>query len=172
MIAKLILTFLLAGVVLYAWHEQRRSPLVAKLSLVAATSGMYFVWVPSHASDFAAWAGVGRGVDLIIYVWVVISLLVMLNLHLKLRVQLELITLLTRQSAIANARAGQTPASAGQEQESQQDCGNSGEQPDRQRFPEQQAAEHRRQYKSKCNERISTRQGREAEDPDPDERQE
>jgi hypothetical protein len=26
MIAKLILTFLLAGVVLYAWHEQRRSP--------------------------------------------------------------------------------------------------------------------------------------------------
>jgi hypothetical protein len=66
MIAKLILTLLLSGVVLYAWREQRRSPLVAKLSLVAATSGMYFVWVPSHASDFAAWAGVGRGVDLII----------------------------------------------------------------------------------------------------------
>jgi small membrane protein len=108
MIAKLILTLLLSGVVLYAWREQRRSPLVAKLSLVAATSGMYFVWVPSHASDFAAWTGVGRGVDLIIYVWVVISLLVMLNLHLKLRVQLELITLLTRQSAIANAPAGQT----------------------------------------------------------------
>ena len=106
MIAKLILTFLLSGVVLYAWHEQRRSPLVAKLSLIAATSGMYFVWVPSHASDFAAWAGVGRGVDLIIYVWVVISLLVMLNLHLKLRVQLELITQLARKTAIANAHAG------------------------------------------------------------------
>jgi small membrane protein len=104
MIAKLILTFLLAGVVLYAWHEQGRSPLVAKLSLIAATAGIYFVWVPSHASDFAAWAGVGRGVDLIIYIWVVISLLVMLNLHLKLRVQLELITSLARQSAIANAR--------------------------------------------------------------------
>ena len=54
MIAKLILTFLLAGVVLYAWHEQRRSPLVAKLSLIAATSGMYFVWVPSHALILAA----------------------------------------------------------------------------------------------------------------------
>ena len=92
MIAKLILTFLLSGVVLYAWHEQRRSPLVAKLSLIAATSGMYFVWVPSHASDFAAWAGVGRGVDL----------------HLKLRVQLELITQLARQTAIANAHAGKT----------------------------------------------------------------
>jgi small membrane protein len=104
MIAKFILTILLCGVVLYAWHEQRRSPLVAKLSLIAATSGMYFVWVPSHASDLAAWAGVGRGVDLVLYVWVVIRLLVMLNLHLKLRVQLELITLLTRQSAIANAR--------------------------------------------------------------------
>jgi small membrane protein len=108
MIAKLILTFLLAGVVLYARHEQRRSPLVAKLSLIAATAGIYFVWVPSHASDFAAWAGVGRGVDLIIYIWVVISLLVMLNLHLKLRVQLELITSLARQSAIANARPRKT----------------------------------------------------------------
>jgi small membrane protein len=108
MMAKLVLTFLLSGIVLYAWHEQRRSPLVAKLSLIAATAGTYFVWVPTHASDFAAWAGIGRGVDLIIYVWVVISLLVMLNLHLKLRVQLELITVLARQNAIANARVGRT----------------------------------------------------------------
>jgi small membrane protein len=108
MIAQLILTLLLSGVVLYAWREQRRSPVVAKLSLIAALAGIYLVWAPSHASDLAAWAGVGRGVDLIIYVWVVISLLVMLNLHLKLRVQLELITALARQSAIANARIGRT----------------------------------------------------------------
>src|SRR5262245_9923 len=105
MIAKLILTSLLSGVVLYAWHEQQRSPLVAKLALIVAVSGTYFVWFPSHASDFAEWAGVGRGVDLIIYIWVVLSLLVMLNLHLKLRVQLELITALARRSAIAGAQA-------------------------------------------------------------------
>jgi small membrane protein len=103
MIAQFILTALLLGVALYAWQEHRRSPVVGTLSMVAATTAIYLVWAPSHASDLAEFAGVGRGVDLIIYIWVVISLLVLLNLHLKLRVQLELITALARQIAIANA---------------------------------------------------------------------
>jgi small membrane protein len=103
MIAKLILTTLLSGVLLYAWQERRRSPVVGMLSLLAAGSALYLVWVPTHASTFADWAGVGRGVDLIIYIWVVISLLVLLNLHLKLRGQLELITALARHTAIATA---------------------------------------------------------------------
>jgi hypothetical protein len=103
MIAKLILTSLLSAIVLYAWCERARSPFVAILALVAAVSGTYLTWAPSHASDLAEWAGIGRGVDLIIYVWVVISLLIMLNLHLKLRLQLELITSLARETAIANA---------------------------------------------------------------------
>jgi hypothetical protein len=104
MIAQLVLTALLSGVVLYAWHEHRRSPVVGTLSLIIAVTAIYLVWAPSHASDLAQWAGVGRGVDLIIYIWVAISLLVLLNLHLKLRVQLELITALARQIAIANAK--------------------------------------------------------------------
>jgi hypothetical protein len=103
MIAQLILTALLSGVVLYAWRERRRSPVVGILSLIIAATAIYLVWAPSHASGLAEWTGVGRGVDLIIYIWVVISLLVLLNLHLKLRVQLELITALARQIAIATA---------------------------------------------------------------------
>jgi len=119
MIAQLILTTLLSGVALYAWRERRRSAMVATLALNAATAGLYLVWAPSHASTVADWVGVGRGVDLIIYVWVVISLLVLLNLHLKLRAQLELITALARQIAIANAKTnspGMQEASAGNEQ--------------------------------------------------------
>jgi len=108
MIAQLVLTLLLSGIALYACCERARSPPVATLAFIAAASGLYFTWAPSHASDLAEWAGVGRGVDLIIYIWVVISLLVMLNLHLKLRAQLELITSLARSTAIANARNGLT----------------------------------------------------------------
>lgn len=103
MIAQLILTALLAGIVLYAGHEYRRSPVIAVLALLAAVAATYLVWFPSHASLVANWVGVGRGVDLIIYLWVVISLLVALNLHLKMRIQLELITVLAREIAIANA---------------------------------------------------------------------
>ena len=104
MIAQLLLTGLLGGVLLYAWIEYRRSPAVALLAVLAACGGLYFVWVPHHATLLAEHVGIGRGVDLILYVWVVISLIVLLNLHLKLRAQMEVITLLARSLALANAR--------------------------------------------------------------------
>lgn len=103
MIAQLILTLLLAGIVLYAWSQYRRSPVVGLLAMVAAFAGLYFVWMPAHATVLAERLGVGRGVDLIIYTWVAISLLVLLNLHLKLRAQMDLITVLARQLAISGA---------------------------------------------------------------------
>jgi small membrane protein len=108
MIAQLVLTILLFGVLLYAWTEYRRSPAVAAAAVLVVLGGLYFVWLPAHATALAELVGIGRGVDLIIYIWVVISLLVMLNLHLKLRAQMELITELAREIAIAKARAGQT----------------------------------------------------------------
>ena len=64
---------------------------------------------PTHASRLAALVGIGRGVDLILYLWVVISLIVLLNLHLKLRAQMEVITVLAREIAIANARSAASP---------------------------------------------------------------
>ncbi len=114
MIAQLLLTILLCAILLYAFVERRRSPFVSVLSLVAAAAGLYFVWNPSHASVLAELAGIGRGVDLIIYTWVVISLLVLLNLHLKLRAQTESLTMLARALAIGEAmRDGAREAAPG-----------------------------------------------------------
>jgi small membrane protein len=103
MITQALLTLLLSGIAVYAWAERRRSPLVGLLSMLAALAGMYLVWIPAHATALAETAGVGRGVDLILYIWVVISLLLFLNLHLKLRAQMDLITTLAREITIANA---------------------------------------------------------------------
>jgi small membrane protein len=104
MIARFLLSALLFAVMVYAWSEYRRSPIVGFASVLAALGGLYFVWFPAHASALAELAGVGRGVDLIIYTWVVISLLMLLNLHLKLRVQMEVITALVREMALSNPR--------------------------------------------------------------------
>jgi hypothetical protein len=112
MIAQLVLTALLGAILLYAWAEYRRSPVVALIATLAACAGLYFVWLPSHATALAELAGVGRGVDLIIYTWVVISLLLLLDVHLKLRAQMELITTLAREIALAKARTGNTDSSA------------------------------------------------------------
>jgi small membrane protein len=104
MTAQIVLSILMGGVLLYAGNERRRSPVVAWLSIVAATAGLYFTWMPEHATFLAHWTGIGRGVDLVIYVWVCITLIVLLNLHLKLRTQMELVTVLARTIALAQAR--------------------------------------------------------------------
>lgn len=104
MIAQLALTFLLGIILLYALNAYRRAPAIGLLSVLAALAGLYFVWLPAHATWLAAVAGIGRGVDLILYIWVIISLIILLNLHLKLRAQMEVITVLARRIAIANAR--------------------------------------------------------------------
>lgn len=109
MIAQLLLSIMLCAILLYAWIEYRRAPAVALIAVWAAFFGLYFVWIPSHATRLAEFVGIGRGVDLILYTWVVISLIVLLNLHLKLRAQMDLITVLARTLAIAEASRKATP---------------------------------------------------------------
>ena len=102
MIAQAILSLLLSGVLVYAWAEHRRSPVVASLSVAVSLAGLFFVWVPSESTRVAEFVGIGRGADLILYLWVCISLIVLLNLHLKLRTQQDMITKLARAIALAN----------------------------------------------------------------------
>ncbi len=104
MIAQTAISMLLTSVAVYAGTERRRSPVVALLSIIAAAAGLYFTWTPDHATQVAMWAGVGRGVDLVLYIWVCISLIVLLNLHLKLRRQMDLVTVMARTIALAEAR--------------------------------------------------------------------
>jgi hypothetical protein len=100
MIASILLSAILCGILLYAWSEQRRVPLVAICTIVAVLAGLYLVWFPSHATVLAELVGIGRGADLVLYLWVLISLLILFNLHLKLRSQMELITELAREVAL------------------------------------------------------------------------
>jgi hypothetical protein len=107
MIAQIILSMLLTVILLYACTEYRRSPAIAVLTVLIATAGMYFIWIPEHSTQLAELVGIGRGVDLILYIWVCISLILLLNLHLKLRTQMDLITALARKLAIADARSSE-----------------------------------------------------------------
>jgi small membrane protein len=105
MIAQVILSILLAGILVYAFSEYARSPAVAVLAAFITTAGLYFVWMPEHSTQLADLVGIGRGVDLILYIWVCLSLIVVLNLHLKLRTHMELITALARKIALADVQA-------------------------------------------------------------------
>ncbi len=102
MIAQALLSILLGCVLVYAWAQYKRSPLVAGASMIAGGAGLYLVWAPEQSTAIAEFIGIGRGADLILYLWVCISLNMLLNVHLKLRSQHETLTKLARAMALKN----------------------------------------------------------------------
>ena len=103
MIAQFAFTLILIAVLLVAFAQLRQIPLIGGLVVCAALFGAYIVWMPDHATYLANLVGIGRGADLILYVWVLISSAVVLLLYLNSREQLQLITTLARKMALADA---------------------------------------------------------------------
>jgi small membrane protein len=112
MIAQFIFTMILIAVLLVAFAQLRQIPLIGGLVVCAALFGAYIVWMPDHATYLANLVGIGRGADLILYVWVLISAAVLLLLYLNTREQLQLITTLARKMALVDAERGKTAQSA------------------------------------------------------------
>jgi small membrane protein len=110
MIIQFFLTMLLAGTAVLIALQRTTSRLVRLLILVVIAAGSFFVWVPDETTAIAARLGVGRGADLILYVWVVLTLALILVLYLKVIQMGRRITLLTRAIAIAQARHPQAGA--------------------------------------------------------------
>ena len=100
MIAQALFTLLLLAVVLVAFAQLRQIPVLGGAVICIALFGAYIVWVPDHATYLANSIGIGRGADLVLYIWVLISSAVLLLLHLNSRNQLELITALARRMAL------------------------------------------------------------------------
>lgn len=103
MILQILLGASLLFIVVYAFTQKMKSPFVSRTTMFCALAGQYFIWVPNHATVIAHAMGIGRGADLIFYIWIVISSAILLNLHFKVRSNLELVTSLARKVAIGEA---------------------------------------------------------------------
>lgn len=101
MIAQVIFTLVLVAVMLVAFAQWPQLPLVGGVVICAALFGAYLVWLPEDATYLAHLIGIGRGADLVLYVWVLISFAILLVLYLNSREQLQLITTLARRMALA-----------------------------------------------------------------------
>jgi hypothetical protein len=113
-IIQFILIAGLAAALVFAVLQRRASSLVALITALASVTGMYFVLLPDQANRLAHHVGVGRGADLILYVWLVISLIVSVHLHIKLLKQQRAITTLARELAIRCATRDQCGNASGQ----------------------------------------------------------
>ncbi len=109
MIAQLLFTLALCGAWIYVMVQTRLSGLVRLAFYAVISAGIFFVWVPQEATRLANLLGIGRGADLVYYIWIIISLAVFINVHLKLRQTLTLVTQLARHIAITEADRAQPP---------------------------------------------------------------
>jgi hypothetical protein len=108
-----IITAALLGILLFALLS-RQAGQVLRLGFAAAVvAGLVVTWAPDLSNRIARWLGVGRGADLLFYMWILISLLVLVMVHLKFLRLSRQITELAR--AVALLRA-ERPAASGDEE--------------------------------------------------------
>lgn len=100
MITQLLLTGGLLACLFYALAMGRQARWL-KFGIISVVAvGVACVWNPEVTNRVARIAGIGRGADLLFYIWIVISFFVALRLHLHVRTQNENITLLARALAL------------------------------------------------------------------------
>jgi hypothetical protein len=103
MIFGSILTVALCLLMVYALLQKKQFPVIARTLPLVCALGIYVAWFPERTGELAELVGVGRGVDLMLYVWVLASALLFLVLHLKLVTQERKLTELARALALACA---------------------------------------------------------------------
>ena len=102
MTIQVFLTLLLLGVAALVALQRTSSQLVRLLVLAVIMVGIYFVWAPEQANVLARAVGVGRGADLLFYLWVIITLALIMFMYLKIQRLARRITQLTRAIALAH----------------------------------------------------------------------
>jgi hypothetical protein len=103
-IISLILSALMLGAIAAGLAVRRRAPAVGIAIVVAALTGFYFAWMPAHLNVVARALGVGRGADLLLYLWVSLTFLALAGVVLELRRLQRQVTLLARDLALHEAR--------------------------------------------------------------------
>jgi hypothetical protein len=101
---KIPLILVLAFFAFYGWRQRGVSPAIGFAMPVISLLGVALVLWPDWAQRAAHLLGIGRGADLVLYLWTVVSLLLLANLHFRMRAQSAVITTLTRELALLDAR--------------------------------------------------------------------
>lgn len=101
---KIPLILTLVFFAFYGWRQRTISPAIGFTMPLVSLLGIALVLQPNWAQSAADLLGIGRGADLILYMWTVVSLLLLANLHFRMRTQSALITTLTRELALLEAR--------------------------------------------------------------------
>lgn len=104
MIIKPLISLVLLGILAFAILHRNVNLLMRSGMAIMVAFGTWITWSPDSATAIAQIIGVGRGADLIFYMWILISMLVILMIYLKFISVNRIITEFARQIAIDRAR--------------------------------------------------------------------
>lgn len=102
---KFILILGLLLCLAYAFLQRHKSRTIAFGISFASCVGIWFVLMPEHTSTLAETLGVGRGADLMLYLWIVISVFVLMSLQFKILGLQREVTELAREIALQSPRS-------------------------------------------------------------------
>ena len=101
---------LITAFVLLAFVCVRSSLFGRTVPLLVGIAGCFFVLVPQKASELAHLMGVGRGADLVMYLYVALTLFLFLRFQIRIKALEDRTTELIRHIALLNAkRLGEDP---------------------------------------------------------------
>ena len=109
MVISVFLSVMLLAAIAAGLALRRRAPIIGAAIALAALVGTYFVWMPEQLTTVAHAMGVGRGADLVLYLWVSITFLALAALVLELRHLQRQLTLLAREQSLLRARDEPVP---------------------------------------------------------------
>ena len=109
MIMQPILSVLLLGILFFVMIQHHSGRVLRPLVTLAVVVGIIFTWMPTLSNQVANFLGIGRGADLIFYIWIVLSMLAFASLYISFNRQERQITHLTRALALHQARGVEVP---------------------------------------------------------------
>lgn len=110
MMIQVVLILALAVLLVYAISQRSKAPGPALAMIVGAIVGVALVLFPETTTMIAEWLGVGRGADLVLYLFVLMTLAAIFNLHLRNRATAVRLTELARAIALMSAKKPEKPS--------------------------------------------------------------
>ncbi len=110
MMIQPVISLMLLGILFFTLVQSRGGHILRSMMTVSVLVGIVLTWMPSLSNTIAHYLGVGRGADLIFYIWILVSMLALASLYFSFNRNNKQITELTRSLALHIAEANTAQA--------------------------------------------------------------
>ena len=100
MMIQPVISLVLLGILFFTLIQSRNHRILRATMILSVLLGLVFTWMPELSNSIANFLGVGRGADLIFYIWILISMLALAALYFSFNRQHKQITELARALAL------------------------------------------------------------------------